>query len=491
MNRRSFIQNIAIAGVAAGLPPRLFAAAGDTDTAGTAAAAKNPSQKIRIAYIGIGNQGAADIRQFEKTGLTEVVALCDTELGHHRTVATIKQFPKAKLYRDFRRLLDENARDLDAVLVATPDFSHFPAAMLALSLGLHVYVEKPVAHTFDQIDLLIAAAAKYKTRTGAALVTQMGNQGHSSANYYQFKAWAEAGVLKNITRINAHMNNDRRWHWAKKPEFRSLDNYFPAERAPDWLDWNAWLATASDHPCSTRYLDGEWRCWFDFGNGALGDWGAHICDTAHEFLRLGYPAEVAAVKLDGWNKFVFPQATTLQFKFPARDAASPALDLWWYDGMENLPPLPAGAGAIEEDKSIPTPGGGTGGRAKKNPPPGKELYRADGAIFQGGSHGSVLKQIAGPGAGGNYPDYRKDKPDAHYGNFLRSILGEEQPHSPFAVSGPLCQTMAIGIIAQRVCRPGETLKFDAKTKRITNNAAANALLTHIPPRAGWEQFYKL
>jgi predicted dehydrogenase len=489
MNRRSFIQNIALAGAATattGLSPRLFAATGATATA-----AKNPSQKIRIAYIGIGNQGAADIRQFEKTGLTEVVALCDTELGHHRTITAIKQFPKAKLYRDFRRLLDENARDLDAVLVATPDFSHFPAAMQALSLGLHVYVEKPVAHTFDQIDLLIAAAAKYKTRTGAALVTQMGNQGHSSANYYQFKNWAQAGVLKNITRINAHMNNDRRWHWAKKPEFRDLADYFPAERAPDWLDWNAWLATASDHPCSTRYLDGEWRCWFDFGNGALGDWGAHIFDTAHEFLRLGYPSEVTAVKLDGWNRFVFPQATTLQFKFPARDAANPALDLWWYDGMENLPPLPTGAGAIEEDKSIPVPGGGTGGRAKKNPPPGKELYRADGAIFQGGSHGSVLKQIAGPGAEATYPDWRKDKPDAHYGNFLRSILGEERPHSPFAVSGPLCQTMAIGIIAQRVCRPGETLKFDAKTKRITNNAAANALLAHIPPRAGWEQFYKL
>ncbi|MDR1817973.1 MAG: Gfo/Idh/MocA family oxidoreductase [Puniceicoccales bacterium] len=493
--RRSFIKGI----LAAGAFP-FVAKAATPFSWGANKGASAPSQKVRIAYIGIGNQGASDIGALDRTGLTEVVALCDTEIGHKRTQGTLKKHPDAARFRDFRELFDKKGKEFDAVLVATPDFSHFPAAILALSQGKHVFVEKPVSHTFDQIERLIAAEKKYKTSTGGALVTQMGNQGHSSANYYQFREWTQAGLLDGVTKIVAHMNSARRWHWTIKKNWRHLDAFLPKQDVPAWLDWEAWLATAGGHDFNAGYLSGEWRSWFDFGNGALGDWGAHIFDTAHEFLRLGLPTAVTAVKLEGRNPFVYPQASTLRFQFAARDAADPkkfpAVELLWYDGQKNIPKLPKTAVAVEEDKSIPKSGGGSDKRAAKAPAPGKEIYTAGGAIFQGASHGSVLKVIESGKTGisknaADLPQYRKDKPDAHYKGFLTAIITGGKTTSPFHVSGPLCQTMALGVIAQRVAKEGETLAFDPVAKRITNNDAANALLTHVPPRAGWEQFYKM
>jgi predicted dehydrogenase len=478
--RRSFIKGILAASAfpfIASATPALFAAP---------KAKKKPTQKVRIAYIGIGGQGGSDIGQFDATGLTEVVALCDTEIGHKRTQGALRKHPNAARFRDFRELFDDkNAKKFDAVLIATPDFSHFPAAILAMSKGKHVYVEKPVSHTFDQIERLIAAEKKY------GVVTQMGNQGHSGENFFQFREWAKAGVLDNPTRIVAHMNSSRRWHWSLKPRWRDLNSYLPKKDIPNWLEWNAWLATATEHDFNPGYLFGEWRSWFDFGNGALGDWGAHLFDTAHEFFKLGLPTQITAAKLEGTNAFVFPQASTLHFKFPARAKNLPALTLEWYDGQKNVPELPKGAGPVEVDASIPTPGGGSNKRAAKVPPPGKEIYTASGAIFRGASHGSPLKIVAqGKTPLPQLPTVPKS-PSNHYKNFLLSVLGTEKPRSPFSVSGPLCQTMALGVIAQRVAKQGETLRFDPNTKHITNNKTADALLTHVAPRQGWEEFYKL
>jgi predicted dehydrogenase len=482
--RRSFLKGILAAGafpfIAASTPQFLLAAG-----------QKKPGQKVKIAYIGIGNQGADDIGKLDKTGLTEVVALCDTEIGAPRTQAVLKKYPNLPRFRDFRQLFDKLGNKFDAVLIATPDFSHFPAAILAMSLGKHVYVEKPVAHSVRQIELLIAAEKKYK------VATQMGNQGHSEANYFQFKAWTEAGAIKNITKINAHMNANRRWHGTNKVgvNFAKLTGYLPAQDIPEWLDWNAWLATALDHDFNGGnantggYLNGEWRSWYDFGNGALGDWGAHIFDTAHQFLELGLPTEVEPLKVEGHSPFVFPQATTLAFRFPAR-GDKPAVTLNWFDGQKNIPPLPANAAAVEVDSNIPPPGGGSNikGKGPKVPPPGKEIYSADGPIFQGGSHATTLKVLDKDLAQELKKIAVPKSPSNHYKNFLLAALGVEKTRSPFSVSGPLCEAMALGVIAQRV---NAKLKFDPETKKITNHAAANALLDGVPPRPGWEQFYKL
>ena len=127
-------------------------------------------------------------------------------------------------------------------------------------------------------------------------------------------AWVNASIIKNVTRITAYMNNPRRWHGLK------VTGFLPEQPVPETLDWDGWLATAETHQFNAGYLNGDWRSWYDFGNGALGDWGAHIFDTAHEFLNLGLPTEVEAVKLEGYSPLIFPQASTLAFRFPARGA---------------------------------------------------------------------------------------------------------------------------------------------------------------------------
>jgi hypothetical protein len=154
-----------------------------------------------------------------------------------------------------------------------------------------------------------------------------------------------------VTKITAFMNNPRRWHGMK------VSDYLPKQPVPDTLDWDTWLATAQFHEYNKGYINGEWRSWYDFGNGALGEWGAHIFDTAHQFLNLGLPTEVDPLLLEGHSPFIFPQASTLAFRFPAR-GAMPPVKLTWYDGVKNLPSLPENIGAAVVDSDIPPPSTG-------------------------------------------------------------------------------------------------------------------------------------
>jgi hypothetical protein len=331
-----------------------------------------------------------------------------------------------------------------------------------------------MAHSFKQVELMMAAEKKYK------VAAQMGNQGHSDGNYFQFKAWTEAGIIKDVTKIDAFMNNPRRWHGMK------VEGLLSAEAVPESLDWDAWLATAEAHAYNRGYMNGDWRSWFDFGNGALGDWGAHIIDTAHRFLDLGLPTSVDPVKMEGYSPFIFPQESTLAFKFPAR-GSMPALALDWYEGQRNLPPLPGDFGAAVVAGDIPPPSAGKIDTMKSSP--GKVIYGGD-LTFKGGSHGSQLQIISKEKAEAmksKLPQVPKS-PSNHFKNFLLACKGQEECRSSFAVAGPLCQTMALGVIAQRV---NAKLEFDRETRRITNHKLANELLDGVPPRAGWEQYYKL
>ena len=434
----------------------------------------NPaSGKVNLACVGIGNRAGAIIKDLDNTGLANIVALCDVDMGAKHTRGTLKKYPTVPRFQDFRKMFDTMAKDIDAVCIGTPDFSHFPIAMLAMSLGKHVYVEKPMAHSFKQVDLMMAAEKKYK------VVTQMGNQGHSGANYFQFKAWTEAGIIRNVTKISAFMNHPRRWHG------KSFADFLPAEPVPETMDWDAWTATAREHPFNRGYHNGDWRSWFEYGNGALGDWGAHIIDTAHRFLNLGLPTEVIPT-LEGHSRFIFPQASTLVFKFPARDGMPP-VDLTWYDGLKNLPPLPENFGEAVVDPDIPPPS--TGAVKTKDMPPGKVIYGEE-LTFKGGSHASTLSILE--------TDKAKDikdklpaipkSPSNHFKNFLLACKGEEETRSPFHIAGPLCQAMSIGIIAQQV---NEKVVFDPATRRITNHKFADQLLDGAPPRKEWESFYKL
>lgn len=455
--RREFLKQGALATAAlAAFSPRLLRAA--------------TPDKVNLACVGIGNRGRDVVKELHATGLANIVALCDTDLGAPHTQDILRMFPDVPRFTDFRQMFDKLGKQFDAVSISTPDFSHFPIAMLAMSQGKHVYCEKPAGQTFREIALMMAAEKKY------GVAAQMGNQGHSEANYFQFKTWTEAGVIRNVTKITAFMNSRRRWHG------KTVSGPLPAEAVPAALDWDAWLSATPFRDYNPGYMNGEWRSWYHLGNGALGDWGAHIFDTAHEFLRLGLPTEIEPT-LEGWSPFLFPQASTLAFRFPARGHLPPC-ELTWYDGLKNLPPLPEGMGAAVVDPNIPPPSAGA--IDTKVQPPGKVIY-GEGLTFKGGSHGSTLQILGEAAAELKLPEVPRS-PSNHFKNFLLACKGEEKCRSSFAVAGPLCQTMALGIISQRY---NAKLTFDPVAGRITNHAEANTMLTGLPPRAGWEQYYRL
>lgn len=470
--RRDFLRtmSVASAGIALGSNGILNAATHMSDK-------KPKGEKVKIAYIGIGNRGMQIIEHFAETQMVDVVALCDVDMGAPHTQKVIGMYPKAKQFRDFRKMFDQAGKDFDAVAIATPDHSHFPITMLALASGKHVYVEKPMARTFYEAELLMEAARKRPQ-----LATQMGNQGHSEANYFQFKAWMEAGIIKDVHAVTAHMNNERRWHkWDA-----NIHRFPTGQQLPKDMDWNTWLGAAQWHDYHPDYHQGQWRCWYDFGMGALGDWGAHLLDTVHEFLELGLPYEITMKYADGHNDYFYPFSSTILFKFPARKGMPP-VDVTWYDGLDNLPPIPAGYGVSGLDPNIPTTNQTNQQQAKLNP--GKIIYTKD-LIFKGGSHGSTLSIIPEERAkemAHLLPEVPKS-PSNHFENFLLACQGKEKTRSPFEIVGPLCQVFSLGVMAQRL---NTQLFFDPRTKQITNNAFANAMLTQAPPRKGWDEFYKL
>jgi hypothetical protein len=466
-SRRKFLRDALLASVAIAAPDLLLAtgrAFGSVD-------------KVNLACVGIGNRGAEIIKALYATGLANVVALCDVDMEAPHTLEILKMFPNVPRFKDFRQMFDKMGNQFEAVSIGTPDFSHFPITMMAIALGKHVYVEKPMARTFNEVELMMKVAAKYPK-----VVTQMGNQGHSEENYFQFKAWKEAGIIKDVTAITAHMNSPRRWHkWNPK-----ITSFPSAEPIPSTLDWNLWQMQTKGHEFNKDFVNGQWRCWYDFGMGALGDWGAHILDTAHEFLDLGLPYEVDPLKLEGHNNFFYPMSTTLSFKFPKR-GDMPPVEIKWYDGVDNFPPIPEGYGVQGLDPNIPPPSTGAIEPAKLNP--GKIIYSKE-LTFKGGSHGSALSIIPEDKAkqmATSLPNFPLS-PSNHFANFLKACKGEEQTRSPFAIAGPLSQVFCLGVLAQWT---GEKIVFDRTRKIITSSKKANHLLIGPPPRKGWEEYYKV
>lgn len=467
LSRRSFISKTVMAGGGVMLSNSLL---GKIPFA-------SANERVNLACVGVGNRAGEIIRDLYKTGLCNIVALCDVDMEAEHTQKILKMFPDVPRFKDFRQMFDKMANQIDAVAVGTPDFAHFAVTMQALDLGKHVYVEKPMAQTFWEVELMMQKAKK-----NPKVVTQMGNQGHSEANYFQFKAWKDAGIIKDVTQIDAHMNMARRWHsWNPK-----MKNFPPAETIPTTLDWELWQMQTLGHNYNKDFVNGQWRCWFDFGMGALGDWGAHILDTAHEFLELGLPTQVEAKYLKDHNSFFFPMSSTINFHF-AKRKGMPPVNITWYDGLDNLPKIPEGYGVSGLDPNIPPPSTGNIQPAKLNP--GKIIYSKD-LVFKGGSHASTLEII--PESKAN--DLKNKMPEVtlspsnHFANFLKACKGEEKTRSPFSVAGPLSQVFCLGVITQRL---NTKINFDPVKKEIVNDKFANALLAGPPPAKGWEQYYKL
>lgn len=475
-------------------------------------AARADGQKVRLACIGAANQAASDIGQFDRSGICEITCICDVDIKSRGCQQTISRYPKAKVFQDFREMFDKAHNDFDAVLVAIPDFAHFPAAMLAVSYGKHVYVEKPMTRTFNEAELLCDIANRHPE-----VATQVGNQGHSGENYFQFKAWVEAGIINDCTKITAHFNNWRRWY----PYDPAITKYPEAMPIPEGMDWDLWLTTAKFHEFNEKYHPGNWRGWYDFGMGAVGDWGAHLIDTAHQFLNLGVPYEIDPIHVVNHNDFFFPFETTVRYKFAARGKL-PECEVTWYDGEKNIPPLPDGYWdtATNADSTIPTInvngqqvdprslGGNAGQRPQGGqrrgaapaaagpqvPQPGTELYckGPDGKdlIIKRGSH-AAASQIIGAARAKELEKFMPEVPESpsnHYENFLLAAMGREKTRSSFQIFTPMSQMFALGTIAMRLNRK---IIFDNVTKTCVGDRFATALLCDQPPRKGWEEFYKL
>src|SRR5438552_1072239 len=327
--RRQFLGASALASAAfTVVPGRVLGLDGST----------SPNEKLNIAGIGIGGQGNSDLNQLKSEN---IVALCDVDWAH--SAHTFKQFPDAKRYKDYRKMLEEH-KGIDAVVVATPDHLHAFVSMMAIKMGKHVYCEKPLTHSVWEARQLAQAAREHK------VATQMGNQGQASEETRRLCEWVWDGAVGPVH--EAHI-------WTDRPSQGLFKEYWPQGIArptdtpsvPDTLDWDLWLGPAPQRPYHPAYLPFKWRGWWDFGTGALGDIGCHSFDPIFRALKLGQPLSVEASSTRV-NDESYPLASMVTYHFPARGpeiqvvnshtkglqgtgaggVEMPPLKLVWYDG---------------------------------------------------------------------------------------------------------------------------------------------------------------
>ncbi len=274
-----------------------------------------PSDKLNIAGIGIGGKGKVNLRNMPGQNM---VALCDVDWDYAAPV--FETYPKAKKWKDFREMLDKQ-KDVDAVVIATPDHTHAVIAMMAMQMGKHVYCQKPLTHSVWEARQLTEAAKKYK------VATQMGNEGHSSDEVREVAELIHSGVIGDVAEVHATTNRPIWPQGLHRPE--------EEQKIPKKLDWDLFIGTADYRPYNEAYHPWSWRAWWDYGTGALGDMGCHVLDVPFYALQLKYPVRVNASSTVV-NTESAPQASKIEFVFPARKnlpyCALPELKITWYDG---------------------------------------------------------------------------------------------------------------------------------------------------------------
>jgi Predicted dehydrogenases and related proteins len=322
ITRRRFLQT---ASAAALLTQVDWRSARAQEASSTAKNLIDPSKKLRIAGIGVGGQGAANLNLCADE---DIVALCDVDFV--RAAKTFQRWPDAARYRDFRQMLREMHDEIDAVVISTPDHMHFPAAMMAIEAGKHVYVEKPLTHTIGEARLLREAARK------AGVITQMGNHGHANEGTRLVKEWIDAGVIGPIRKVHC---------WTNRPIWKQGLN-LPTERkpVPATLDWNLWQGVAPEQEYSPEFLPFAWRGWWAYGCGALGDMGCHVMDAPFWALNLRGSFNVSA-ESEGTNQVSAPTWSVVRYEFPQRGELPP-VTLTWFDGGVK-PPKPPEMGDAE------------------------------------------------------------------------------------------------------------------------------------------------
>jgi len=398
-----------------------------------------PSEKLNVACIGVGGMGASDVGQMSTEN---IIALCDVDWKH--AADTFKRLPNAKKYRDFREMLDKEDKNIDAVTVSTPDNTHAVAAMMAIKMGKHVYCQKPLTHDVFEVRQLTEAARKYK------VMTQMGIQIHAENSVKLVVEIIKSGMIGKVQKVDIWSNKD--WGGGTRPT--------ESEPVPETLDWDLWLGPAPWRPYHSTYLPGNWRRWWDFGTGTLGDMGCHIIDPAFWALDLKYPISVEAHPTK-FNNETYPQGTAVQWEFPERGEL-PAVTVTWYDGVKS-PPLP------------------------KELDPGRKLPDQGGLYY--GEKGTILApHMGGPRLipeskmiGFKAPEPFLGRGVDHYQEWIRACKGGPKPSANFDYSGPLSETILLGNVAARA---GEKLYWDGPNFKITNLPEAEKYLKR-EYREGW------
>ena len=431
----------------------LLAGAVPTGGFGTAASLKqlgykSPNEKLNYAAIGAGGKGYSDIMGCQTENL---VAMADPD--EKRAARAFAQFAKVPRYKDFRQMLDKQEREIDAVIVSTPDHMHGSAAMWAMSRGKHVYCQKPLTRTVWEAGQLAKAAAKYK------VATQMGNQGYSNTGARECCEIVWSGDIGNVTEVHAWTNRPLKY-WPQGPEVVPKE-----EPVPPTLDWNVWLGGSEPRPFSSAYAPHHWRGFPEFGCGAIGDMACHILGTPNMALNLGSPVSVECIKQEGKSQYTFAQRTVIRFDFPAR-GSMPPLKLFWYDGLAERPQIEG----VAKDELL------------GDPDNNGSLFIGDKGMVTTGCYGEKTRLV--PAA--KMKDYKLPPPlltrsPGHYRDWIRAAKGGEPSCSNFGVAGPFVQWMLLGVIAMRY---DGKLDWDAKNMRFTNNKEANRYLKPAF-RKGW------
>jgi len=462
---------------------------------------KSPNEKLNIASIGAGGKAASDIRGCAPT--ENIVALCDVD---DKQAANIyRQYESVPKYKDFRKMLDKEGKTIDAVIVTIPDFMHATAALACMQLGKHVYVQKPLVRTIWEARMLVDAAAKYK------VATQMGNQGYSSEGTRQCAEMIWSGEIGNVTEVHA---------WTDRPIWPQGLTEIPAETpVPSTLDWDLWLGGAAARPYTSGgagypnnfggyfYQPFNWRGFYDFGCGALGDMACHILGAPNLALKLRTPSSVECISKDGNSSFMYPRKSVIRFDFPAH-GSMPAVKLFWHDGLKDPPKIDGvPEGALLGDIRRPRRPQGGGSQAPAPPPPATgfqggvynpeqqyEMNENDGSLFIGdkgmittGTYGENTRLIPVE----KMKDYKMPpqlltRSPGHYRDWIRACKGGDPACSDFSVAGPFVEWMLLGVIALRV--EGK-LEWDPAKMKITNNADANKYLKPVF-RKGWAPSWK-
>jgi predicted dehydrogenase len=449
ISRRDFVRGAAAAAAFTIVPRYVLGGPGQTP----------PSEKLNIAVIGVGGRGGDDIKGLSTEN---IVALCDVD--DRQAANTFNAFPNAKKYRDFRQMLEKEEKNIDAVMIATPDHTHAVAAMMALKMGKHLFCEKPLAHSIYEVRKLTKAARENKK-----VQTQMGNQGHSSEQIRMLCEWIADDAIGKVTEVHA---------WSDRPVGGNLWSDFlimarPKDTppVPSTLDWDLWLGPAQYRPYHPDYCPTKWRGWWDFGCGALGDMGCHILDPAFWALKLGHPSSIQATTTH-WEPEVssetFPRASIIRYEFPAR-GKEPAVKLTWYDGRLK-PPIPE---CFEPQRRLGSNGA---------------ILIGEKAAIMHDSHGAAGLRIVPESKMREYKlppktiPRVKDGDAGHEQDWIRACKDGKPASSNFDYGGPLTEMVLLGVVAMRI--KDQRLEWDGENMRFTNSERANELV-QPPCREGW------